>query len=725
VKVGPRLALFAVVIATLASVVAPQTAYARESVPVGKVVILQGDTERNGHAAEELAKYLEEMSGVDIPIHPAAQPPADYEYAIVVGNARNNPVTKQLYQAGEDLGPSATDGEQFLIRSVARDGTDYLVLAGTDDVTTLYAVYDYLERFCGLGFFQDGEYVPEAKEVPIVGLDFVTTAKFRDRGHNCFGHIGLKKYFDELWTLDDWKQELDWMAKRKLNMLVVNFLHDPILADPRAVCDYARSLGIRIATMAWNEEMVERAKEELGSDRYYFCGFPGTEGGPDPEGKIEPTKKLYDALTKGDRDAVALLDTWGMSCDNWSIDYVKRQITVIPEEQVYIIDISADYFDIPMYEKHDWFYGRDWAISFLNSFAYEDTLYGDMEDIIAQSKFVLSPAAGGKCHGLFMLPEITRISIPFFHLACELAWDPTGMTLDGFLEDYVEHRYGRAASKDLLGTWQTIAEGMRNLYPGPMNDKDFPRYVRSLPSGRYLFRRLRCMKYEPKHLLKLRLDKCITTIPMFRSVLKEMLAHADRYGANPLFENDVMEVARVYLGQSIDYHLLQAYYAYEGKDAAAVDEACGQARACLELMGQLLSTRKDYWLADTAEQVAADPRNQLLPEGADYNLLVGSTAKYTPARILNHDKPADYVQNDTYEEVYLKYLPELDLYHKELREGAPSADKAHFNMTMDKLAALMQQLENLESLDVPGSPVFKGTPLDAAAFVLEAVPLEP
>jgi hypothetical protein len=34
--------------------------------------------------------------------------------------------------------------------------------------------------------------------IPLASLDFESTARFRDRAHNCFGYIGLKKYYSEV-----------------------------------------------------------------------------------------------------------------------------------------------------------------------------------------------------------------------------------------------------------------------------------------------------------------------------------------------------------------------------------------------------------------------------------------------------------------------------------------------------------------------------------------------
>ncbi len=100
------------------------------------------------------------------------------------------------------------------------DGATVVLLAGRHPIGTLYAVYDYLERACGVGFFQDGEYIPQLRQLPVETVPVVEAPRFDNRLHFCWNaHRAIKKYHSFWWTLEEWQREFDWMVKRRMNML--------------------------------------------------------------------------------------------------------------------------------------------------------------------------------------------------------------------------------------------------------------------------------------------------------------------------------------------------------------------------------------------------------------------------------------------------------------------------------------------------------------------------
>jgi hypothetical protein len=93
-----------------------------------------------------------------------------------------------------------------------------LVLLGGSPRATLYAVYHYLEKYCRVGFFPDGEQVPRLERMPTDGLDLVERPRWPMREYmmDC-------EYTSYWWGPEEWKQEVDWAAKHKFNVLSSNF----------------------------------------------------------------------------------------------------------------------------------------------------------------------------------------------------------------------------------------------------------------------------------------------------------------------------------------------------------------------------------------------------------------------------------------------------------------------------------------------------------------------
>ncbi|MHB1459629.1 MAG: alpha-N-acetylglucosaminidase TIM-barrel domain-containing protein [Armatimonadota bacterium] len=143
----------------------------------------------------------------------------------LIGNAAQNPATGSLLER-ESI--PANDG--FIIKSVKEGSNKYTVLAGRTGVSSLYATYDYLERFCKVGFFEDGEYVPHMSTLPFKTANTRQKPYFRDRHYLVlFGHWGIKKFHAPFWTLEEWKRELDFLAKKKINL---SRMHMRCSADP-------------------------------------------------------------------------------------------------------------------------------------------------------------------------------------------------------------------------------------------------------------------------------------------------------------------------------------------------------------------------------------------------------------------------------------------------------------------------------------------------------------
>ena len=113
--------------------------------------------------------------------------------------------------------------------SVSKEGHDAyavkekdgrLVFTGSNDRSLLYAVYDFLERK-GCRWFWDGDKLPPKGMVDIAGTDIREESRFEYRGIRYFAHRGLTRFQCEHWGLEDWKREIDWCVKNRLNVMML------------------------------------------------------------------------------------------------------------------------------------------------------------------------------------------------------------------------------------------------------------------------------------------------------------------------------------------------------------------------------------------------------------------------------------------------------------------------------------------------------------------------
>ena len=111
------------------------------------------------HAASELASYVKQLTGIEARLVGSVPPQAEGRVVLelVVGPAP----AELLALPGSDELERLRDG--FVVLTI---GPGHLRLAAAEPIGLLYAVYDYLERQCGVGFFWDGEQVPKLKVLP-------------------------------------------------------------------------------------------------------------------------------------------------------------------------------------------------------------------------------------------------------------------------------------------------------------------------------------------------------------------------------------------------------------------------------------------------------------------------------------------------------------------------------------------------------------------------------
>lgn len=118
--------------------------------------------------------------------------------------------------------------DEYCIRSYRDGQRNVLILAGGRGRSTLYAVYDYFERYANCHYFWDGDVIPHADSLPMCDIAVLETPRFEYRGTRYFAHRGLKRFQAEHWSLEDWKKELDWLVKKRLNFFMLRIGMDDV-----------------------------------------------------------------------------------------------------------------------------------------------------------------------------------------------------------------------------------------------------------------------------------------------------------------------------------------------------------------------------------------------------------------------------------------------------------------------------------------------------------------
>lgn len=196
----------------------------------GNILVVKGGLWLDGHAANQFAGYAGKLTGDHISVVPDAERvDKTWRSVVLIGNGKTNRLIRRFQDRGlVSYSGIRPGGDGFIIKTIRDGNRNYLILGGNKERATLYAVYHYLDKFCRVGFFEDGERVPRLAKLPFNGISLVSNPRFDYRLRNKFGngHVMLSKYTHHFWDWPDYKRNIDYWAKRKLNFSVECFTAD-------------------------------------------------------------------------------------------------------------------------------------------------------------------------------------------------------------------------------------------------------------------------------------------------------------------------------------------------------------------------------------------------------------------------------------------------------------------------------------------------------------------
>ncbi len=116
----------------------------------------------------------------------------------------------------------ATDTDDYeLISAPDKNGRSLLFIAGGRPRSLLYGVYRFFELRADCRFFWDGDLVPKREMIDISNLNVCEKPRFEYRGLRYFAHRSLTRFQAEHWDFSEWKKEIDWILKKRMNLFML------------------------------------------------------------------------------------------------------------------------------------------------------------------------------------------------------------------------------------------------------------------------------------------------------------------------------------------------------------------------------------------------------------------------------------------------------------------------------------------------------------------------
>ncbi len=106
--------------------------------------------------------------------------------------------------------------QQYLLKTIERGGNRWLVIAGGDDVGTLYGAYRVAEQI-GVRFYLHGDVIPDERmRAELPNLDEPGKPLFALRGIQPFNNF---PFGPDWWTTEDYKATISQLAKMRMNFI--------------------------------------------------------------------------------------------------------------------------------------------------------------------------------------------------------------------------------------------------------------------------------------------------------------------------------------------------------------------------------------------------------------------------------------------------------------------------------------------------------------------------
>jgi len=183
--------------------------------PRDLIVVYNSADSAEAAAAQELQAFLERITKVQ-PRMVTGMPGGSAGPATTQFLVGRHQVVQELLSSGRLADPAKKDPEAYVVQSVTLGEKPGMVFLGGTGIATLYAVYHFLEKACGCGFYWDGDHVPHRDSVPAQGINIAAQPWFHER--MCM-NLTLYWYSSPWWEWDDWKTYIDWALKARLNIL--------------------------------------------------------------------------------------------------------------------------------------------------------------------------------------------------------------------------------------------------------------------------------------------------------------------------------------------------------------------------------------------------------------------------------------------------------------------------------------------------------------------------
>lgn len=264
---------------------------------------------------------------------------------------------------------------------------------------------------------------------------------------------------------------------------------------------------------------------------------------------VNYSKYTYEAVHELVPEARVFFDGWGVRANTppciWTMPGVMQRFVDAMPDEVYMLDLwpnrketDATFRD-PMYRDANYSPLRKahYVLEALNEFGGDDHMHGDFARHIEAAKEMTDPSIVEHGDGFGNCTELCGVSLHFFDLIFQLAWNPKDITVQSFLEDSAKRRYGGLAPEIGVKAMKTLEQA---VYCDD-RDSSHARYQK------------RCYLVRPQR-RQVPLSETQQVVDLLNDYMTTMTALPDDKKTDAIGQ-DMYDVMRQYITENFNMHL--------------------------------------------------------------------------------------------------------------------------------------------------------------------------
>ncbi|XP_051117380.1 alpha-N-acetylglucosaminidase [Andrographis paniculata] len=334
---------------------------------------------------------------------------------------------------------------------------------------------------------------------------------------------------------------------------------------------------------------------------------------------------VYKAMSKGDKDAIWLMQGWLFYSDSsfWKPPQMKALLHSVPFGKMIVLDLFAEVH--PIWKSSSQFYNTPYIWCMLHNFGGNIEMYG-LLDAVASGPIDARVSDNSTMIGVGMCMEGIEQNPVVYELMSEMAFRSDRFHLEEWLKSYSRRRYGKSILR-LEEAWKILHATVYNCTDGIADHNTdyivkFPDWDPSAEHGNpEITSDQKLVELRQKRRFLLHETSSLPRPHLWYSngdsihALKLFLDAGYEVAEVPTYRYDLVDLARQSLSKLANEVYLDAIYAFWDKNVSALSLHSSKFLRLIEDIDELLATDDNFllgpWLEDAKKLgMNADEKKQ-------------------------------------------------------------------------------------------------------------------